>query len=83
MQACPGQAAPASPAWINVDETTEIGLAQMFAGGPTIQDSANSLPQLIRYAVKANHVEYDYIAKNQYYLPANVTGPAGNNRASL
>jgi hypothetical protein len=78
VQACPGQAAPASPAWINADETTEIGLAQMFAGGPAIQDSANSSPQLIRYAVKANHVEYDYIAKNQYYLPTNVSGPNGN-----
>jgi hypothetical protein len=81
VPACPGQAAPASPAWINLDETTEIGLAQMFAGGPVIQDSANSSPQLIRYAVKANHVEYEYIAapNNQYYLPSNVNGPAGNN----
>jgi len=79
VPACPGQAAPASPAWINLDETTEIGLAQMFAGGPAIQDSANSSPQLIRYAVKANRVEYDYIAGNQYYTPTNVTRPAGNN----
>ena len=81
VPACPGQAAPASPAWINLDETTEIGLAQMFAGGPAIQDSADSSPQLIRYAVKANHVEYGYIAdpKNQYYLPSKEGGPAGNN----
>jgi hypothetical protein len=78
VPACPAQAPPASPAWINLDETTEINLAQMFAGGPAIQNSANSSPQLIRYAVKANHVEYDYIAKNQYYLPANVSGPTGN-----
>jgi hypothetical protein len=80
VQACPGQAAPASPAWINLDETTEIGLAQMFAGGPAIQDSANSSPQLIRYAVKANRVEYEYIAapNNQYFLPSKVNGPSGN-----
>jgi len=92
--ACPVQDKPASPAWINLDETTEIGLAQMFAGGPAIQDSANTSPQLIRYAAKANRVEYRYIANptNQspptspYYIPANVfgpdgqSGPAGNNR---
>ncbi len=70
VPACPGQAPPASPAWINLDETTEIALAQMFAGGPAIQDSANSVPQLIRYAVKANHVEYEYIAdpNNQSHI---------------
>jgi hypothetical protein len=83
VPACPDpeQAAPASPAWINLDETTEIALAQMFAGGPAIQDSANSLPQLIRYAVKANHVEYEYIADpgNQYFNHQNVTTPAKNN----
>jgi hypothetical protein len=84
VPACPGQAAPASPAWINLDETTEIALAQMFAGGPAIQDSANSSPQLIRYAVKANHVEYEYIAdpNNQYYVPSKVKGPATNNKTA-
>ena len=51
----------------------------MFAGGPAIEDSANTSPQLIRFAVKANHVEYDYVAKNQYFLPNNVQTPATNN----
>jgi hypothetical protein len=68
VPACPGQTEPASPAWVNIDETTEIELAQMFAGGPAIQDSANTSPQLIRFAVKANHVEYEYAAKNQYFI---------------
>jgi hypothetical protein len=36
IAACPGQTAPASPAWINLDETTQIALARMFAGGPAI-----------------------------------------------
>jgi hypothetical protein len=63
------QAEPASPAWVNIDETTEIGLDQMFAGGPAIEDSANTSPQLIRFAVKANHVEYRYVAEKQYFLP--------------
>jgi hypothetical protein len=79
VPACPGQTEPASPAWVNIDETTEITLAQMFAGGPAIEDSANTSPQLIRFAVKANHVEYEYVAKNQYFLPNNVQQPATNN----
>jgi hypothetical protein len=41
----------------------------MFAGGPAIEDSANTSPQLIRFAVKANHVEYRYVAEKQYFLP--------------
>ena len=68
VPACPGQTEPASPAWVNLDEATEIGLAQIFAGGPAIQDSANTSPQLIRFAVKANHVEYEYVAKYQYHI---------------
>ena len=72
VPACKGQGLPPSPAWINLDETTQIELDQMFAGGPAMNDSANTSPQLIRFAVKANRVEYDYVAKNQYYLPGNV-----------
>jgi hypothetical protein len=79
VPACPGQVTPASPAWINLDETTQIELDQMFAGGPAITNTPNTAPQLIRFAVKANHVEYEYIAKNQYFLPAKVSTPAGNN----
>jgi hypothetical protein len=82
VPACPEQAAPDSPAWINLDETTQISLDQMFAGGPGIKDSAkNTSPQLIRFAVKANHVEYGYVAENElkYFLPANVKQPAMNN----
>jgi hypothetical protein len=79
VPACKGQNLPPAPAWINLDETTQIGLDQMFAGGPVINDSANTSPQLIRFAVKANRVEYDYVAKNQYYLPGNVKAAAANN----
>ena len=75
---------PASPAWINLDETTQIGLDQMFAGGPAIQDSANTAPQLIRFAAKANNVEYEYVAQNWYYTSSNVklaTAIANNKKA--
>jgi hypothetical protein len=80
IAACPGQTPPSSPAWINLDETTQIALDQMFAGGPTIGNAANTSPQLIRFAVKANKVEYAYIAKNQYYLPSNVAAALANNQ---
>jgi len=70
VPACQLQAEPAAPAWINLDETTQISLDQMFAGGPPIEehDTGNTSPQLIRFAVKANHVEYEYVAEKQYYL---------------
>ena len=85
VPACPGQTAPSVPAWINLDETTEIALAQMFAGGPAIQGGANSSPQLIRYAVKANQVEYEYVAdpKNQYYIPPQRDGGGREQPGSL
>jgi hypothetical protein len=78
---CPTQTVPTSPAWINLDETTQIELDQMFAGGPAITGTSNTLPQLIRFAVKANHVEYEYIAdpKNQYYIPDNALPARTNN----
>jgi hypothetical protein len=81
VDACPTQTPSSSPAWINLDETTQITLDQMFAGGPAITDPSNksppsnTSPQLIRFAVKANHVEYEYIAKNKYFVPNNVGGP--------
>jgi hypothetical protein len=64
---CSGQTPPTTPAWINLDETTQISLAQMFAGGPTINNTNSTVPQLIRYAVKANGVQYGYVAKNQFF----------------
>lgn len=75
IPACTGQTPPtppATPAWINLDETTQIGLAQMFAGGPPITSANNTAPQLIRFAVKANGVQYGYVAQNQYFV---TTGP--------
>jgi hypothetical protein len=73
------QTASSTPAWINLDETTQIGLDQMFAGGPATGGSNNTAPQLIRFAVKANQVQYSYIAANEFFLPAKKIGPAQNN----
>jgi hypothetical protein len=81
VPACAGQTPPASPSWINLDETTQIGLAQMFAGGPAITSANNTDPQLIRYAVKANGVEYRYIVdpKNQFYKKDLAAAAQNNN----
>lgn len=83
VPACPGQAAPATPAWINLDETTQIALAQMFAGGPAITSSNNTAPQLIRYAVKANGVQYGYVAQNQYFDVATAAAARASNIAAF
>lgn len=59
------------PAWLNLDETDEITLANMFAGSApaALPSSApfNSAPQLVRFLAKANHVEYVYVAKNKWW----------------
>lgn len=74
IQACPGQAPVPSPAWIALDETTEIGINQTYAGivpavDPTHQ---NSQPQLIRYDVKMDKSIYINIVTSQYWYGAGV-----------
>jgi hypothetical protein len=69
---CNGQAPVAQPAWINLDEATQIALDSMFAGNvPAAPTPVNSRPQLIRFMAKANRIEYRYVAANLYwYLTA-------------
>jgi len=67
-------------AWLNLDETDEITLANMFAGSAPspLPSSApfNSAPQLVRFLAKANHVEYMYVAKNKWWgFPDNDPDP--------
>ena len=51
--------------WINLDETDQITLDNMYAGVVGSTDSpGNSQPQLIRFLAKANRSEYVYVAKN-------------------
>jgi hypothetical protein len=77
------QTAAATPAWINLDETTQIALAQMFAGGPTISNTNSTVPQLIRYAVKANGVQYGYVAQNQFFNANTAQIARANNTAAF
>lgn len=69
IAACAGQTPPAQPAWITLDETTQIKVNQTFAGILPATDSTgtNSAPQLIRYMVKANRALYQNVVGNQYW----------------
>ena len=68
VQACSLQPPVTSPAWINLDEVTQIGLDSMFAGGvPAGSTPVNSNPQLIRFLAKANLSEYAYVAQHSYW----------------
>ena len=58
--------ADASTPFINLDEQSEIGLDQMFAGhGPGSQFAG----QQILFLAKSNRVEYDYVFANGWYAP--------------
>jgi hypothetical protein len=51
--------------WVNLDETDQITLDNMYAGvvAPT-SSPGNSSPQLIRFLAKANRTQYVYVAGN-------------------
>jgi hypothetical protein len=60
----PSQANDATP-WINLDETDQITLNNMYAGVVDPNSSpGNSSPQLIRFLAKANRNQYIYVAAN-------------------
>lgn len=51
--------------WVNLDETDQITLDNMYAGHVLPGSSpGNSAPQLIRFLAKANRSEYVYVTKN-------------------
>lgn len=60
-------AATASPAWVNLDETDQITLDDMYAGAAPAQSDVNSSPQLIRFTAKGNRAEYAYVAQNKWW----------------
>jgi hypothetical protein len=63
-----GQSGDAVP-WVNLDETSQIGLDSMFAGlVPSAPQSDNDQPQLIRFLAKGNGTFYNYVATYQLWL---------------
>jgi hypothetical protein len=80
VAACTGQQPPAQPAWINLDEVTQIGLDTMYAGVlPSTVSGGNTAPQLIRFMAKANSTEYVYVVKNQYWYKSSGLDTAQTN----
>jgi hypothetical protein len=69
VRPCPGQPEVAQPAWVPVDETTEIGNNQTYAGvlSPVDPKGLNSKPRLIRYAVKMSSAVYGKVVTGQYW----------------
>lgn len=60
----PHQAAEPTP-WVNLDETDQITLDNMYAGVVAPNSSpGNTSPQLIRFLAKANRTLYAYVAGN-------------------
>ncbi|MFC5323341.1 hypothetical protein [Bradyrhizobium oligotrophicum] len=87
----PAQSAVATPAYVNLDEITQIGLDSMLAGvlpssikKPTAQN-ANAQPQLIRFLAKGNRTFYDYVAANTFWYQgaAFVTAKSNFNTAAV
>lgn len=75
IQPCDQSQAGDPTPWVNLDETDEISLANMYAG--VVQSGSspnNSAPQLIRFLAKANRTQYTYVAQNQWWsnVPFNV-----------
>lgn len=69
ISACSGQPPIANPAYVNLDETTQIGNNQLYAGIVPATDPTgrNSNPQLIRYTVKMNETFWARTIPNGFW----------------
>ncbi|EEA93339.1 hypothetical protein [Pseudovibrio sp. JE062] len=76
VAACDGQKPVDTPALINLDETTQIGNNQIYAGHLPATDPSgyNSSPQLIRFSVKMNKSVYTNMVENRFWYPSNDDG---------
>ena len=76
IEPCEGQEPVTSPAWINVDEVTQIGSNFMFAGAAPTESLTNSEPQLIRFLAKGNREEYIYVVDPELSLWNHSSSPS-------
>ena len=68
LPACTGQSSVTTPAFVNLDETSQIGEDTMYAGiVPSAATTDNANPQLIRFLAKGNRTFYEYIATNDFW----------------
>ena len=76
VRACDASQANDPTPWVNLDETDQILLDNMYAGIVDPSSSpGNSSPQLIRFLAKSNFNEYHYVADNKWWnkIPDSVT----------
>jgi hypothetical protein len=65
IPACNSSQSNDATPWINLDETDQITLDNMYAGVVSAGVSpGNSSPQLVRFLAKANRSEYVYVTSN-------------------
>ncbi len=64
---CSGQPEFSVPAFVNLDETSQIGENEMFAGIVDPNKPITAEDHLIRFLAKTNKVAYDYVTHNGYY----------------
>ena len=65
VKACDAEQSGDQTPWINLDETDQITLDNMYAGVTDPNSSyGNSAPQLIRFLAKSNRNEYVYVVGN-------------------
>jgi hypothetical protein len=81
LNPCTGQSPVVTPAFVVLDETTQVDTNQTFAGAAPAVDPQgyNTKPQLIRYAVKMSQPIYAYAMSGQYWYP---TGPLATAKAN-
>lgn len=60
---CAGQAVPAQPAWMNLDELNQLFINDLFAGAAPKKSARNATPRLVRYNVKVNDVAFAYVVE--------------------
>lgn len=61
---CDSNAPARQPAWVNLDATTQLGYAHLYAG--SLGDTAGAT-NVFRFASKANRTMYRYIAGNRFW----------------
>lgn len=67
VKPCDGQPAVSAPSFMNLDETSQIGLNEMFAGVVDPSQPVNAEDHLIRFLAKTNKMAYDYVTPPGYY----------------
>lgn len=67
---------PAFTPFVNLDETSQIGLCNMYSGAPS---AATEPGNFVFFMAKGNYQEYGYIGSRGWYDTRKITNVTGNN----